>query len=62
MGRYTRKTRLSRSEQRKRAQDRLGYAMLSGCALITGGLLWAAYTIDKANGITVGQSLAMWGL
>lgn len=46
----------------KRAKDRIGVALivasLAGFALMA----WAAYLADKANGISVGQSLAAWGL
>jgi hypothetical protein len=61
-GRYVRKARLSAAEVRKRNADRMGIAILLAVALATAGLIWGAYQVDKAQGLSVGQSLALWGL
>jgi hypothetical protein len=51
-----------RLSAKRRADDRKGMAILAACALILSGWLYGAYRIDKAHGISVSQSLAMWGI
>lgn len=54
--------RLSIAEQRKRRQGRLGMALIAAVALAFAGMLFGAYQLDKARGITVAQSLQSVGL
>lgn len=54
--------RMTAADRRRRAQDRLGWALLTFTMLGFVGLLYAAYRIDAANGITPCQSLANWGM
>lgn len=53
--------RIDRATARRRAEDRKGMALCAAVALLASGWLYEAYRIDKANGITVCQSLANWG-
>lgn len=39
-----------------------GYAILLAVALGFAACLYGAYKVDQSRGITVSQSLAMWGL
>lgn len=51
-----------RLSAKRRADDRKGMAIIAACALILSGWLYGAYKIDQAHGITVSESLAMWGI
>jgi hypothetical protein len=53
--------RIDRATARRRVEDRKGMALCAAVALLASGWLYGAYRIDKANGITVCQSLANWG-
>jgi len=53
---------LSRSELRKRSQDRKGFALLTATALGFAALFGGAYAVDSANGVSVSQSLASVGI
>lgn len=56
------KRRISAAQRRKRKLDLMGSALIVAVALAFAGVLTGAYLIDKANGISVGQSLANHGL
>lgn len=49
-------------KERERAEARTGWAMLAGVAIATAALLYGAYLADAARGISIGASLASWGL
>lgn len=46
----------------KRAKDRAGVALIALCLAAFVAMAWGAYLADKANGVSVSQSLAAWGL
>lgn len=39
-----------------------GYAILVGCGLMLAALIYGAYSVDTANGVSVDQSLRSAGL
>ena len=46
---------------RKKEKDFAGLALIAFCALVLAGMFAGAYYADKANGISVSQSLKNWG-
>lgn len=50
------------SQIRRQREQRIGVAMLAACAAIFSAMIWTAYTLDAARGITASASLAAWGL
>lgn len=45
----------------KKSKDIAGAALIGLCLLTLAGMFYGAYLADKANGVSVAQSLAMWG-
>ena len=54
--------RMTASQIRRRNDDRRGKALLAACALALLAMGFCAYSIDKAQGVSVDQSLDSWGL
>lgn len=52
---------VDRAARRKRRQDIAGILLIVATLGGFAGMAWAAYEGDKANGITVQQSLKNWG-
>lgn len=52
----------SAARRRKQRLDRIGMAVCGSCALIFAAMLYGAYKIDQARGISIGESLASAGL
>ncbi len=50
------------SQRRKARLDRIGLAIIAACALAFAGMLYGAYKLDEARGITVAESLGSVGL
>jgi Flp pilus assembly protein TadG len=49
--------------QRRRAREaRQGVAMIAFAALAFAGMIGGAAMVDNAQGLTVSQSLAAWGI
>ena len=57
-----RRRTLSPSQRRRRDQERAGMAIIAAVALAASGMLYGAYKVDQARGITVAESLDQWGL
>jgi hypothetical protein len=57
-----RKPYRSAAATRKAHLDRCGIALIAACALIFAGMLYGAYKLDQARGISIGQSLRSAGL
>lgn len=49
-------------DRRKRRLDIMGCGLIAACALSLAAMLYGAYQIDKAHGISVSQSLRSAGL
>ena len=54
--------RMTASQIRRRGDDRRGKALIAACALALLVMGLCAYSIDKAHGVSAGQSLDSWGL
>jgi len=62
MGRPVRPPYVSAKARRARAEARAAVTVWAAVALALAGLIWAAYSIDSARGISVSQSLRSAGL
>ena len=52
----------SRAQLRKARLDKAGAALIAACALTLAAMIYGAYSIDKARGVSVSQSLQSAGL
>lgn len=53
---------ISAADKRRRAQAALGAFYIAAGVIIMATWCGLAIGIDRANGMTIGQSLASWGL
>lgn len=56
------KRRLTYAQRRQRSEARQGWLMIAIAALALGGMLYGAYSVDQARGISVSASLQGAGL
>lgn len=54
--------RLTYAQRERRARNAIGYALIFGSLTCMATMFYACYAVDKSHGISVSQSLAMWGL